>query len=72
LPIICSSSGTAYSLGEYKAKAQRVLDDSEFAEQIIREQNEILQKFTNPGRFWKILLEMIEKDRKLSLSQQVN
>tara|TARA_Y100000031_G_C7868804_1_gene225376 strand:+ start:50 stop:358 length:309 start_codon:yes stop_codon:yes gene_type:complete len=72
LPMNLTNSGTACSIEEYQAKVQRVLDYPAFAQQIIREQNEILQKLTDPDRFWKILLEMIEKDRKLSLSQQVN
>lgn len=65
LPIILTKTGTAKSVKEYKKKSLRVLNDDNFAQQIIDEQNELLKKVTNIEFFWNKILDIVKKDTEL-------
>lgn len=65
LPILITKSGEAKSIKEYEEKCLKVLNDDDFCQTIIDEQNEVLKRVTNNDLFWKKILEMIEKDIEL-------
>ena len=65
LPIMLTQTGTARSVKEYQEKSLRVLNDDNFAQQIIDEQNELLKKVTNIEFFWNKILDLVKKDREL-------
>jgi len=61
LPIILTESGTAHTIDEYISKAKRVLTDESFAKTIIKEQNQLLEKLTDTDRFWRLILDIVDK-----------